>query len=385
MIRRPMTICAGVVLALAAWLHASTPAEAAAAPPDLGKSKPAQVEFNGIILQGYAGKPGVDYGSELLGQKSGIENLTKAIDVILKNSPFSTKMIRKLQKNGRVVITYHPEFKAARDGLFTLAAFYPHFFKRDDPRGRKDFVVVVGRHGIKWPTNELAMIIVHELVGHGIQHLGGWLEWVREIDLECNANLYGERFYQDIGIDKKSRDVVKFRRALESHWCADFKTYMKRTDPVALKTWDALNPDVPKLLSVFDRYVDALRKDGTAAKAIEASNAERRRKIDEGVRKQARAGDAQAQFELGRIYRDGMGIDANPRKAAEWFYLSALQGNVRAQLNLGAIYANGKGVKRDYAESLKWLRKAAAQGNAEATRLVKKIGAMIKRKEKVSP
>jgi hypothetical protein len=317
MIRCPVIACACVVLALATWLQESTPAAAAASQTDLGKSKPTQGKFNGIILQAYAGRPGVDYGGNLLGRKGGIENLNKAIDVILKNSPFSTKMIRKLQKTCRFVITYHPDFKTAQNGLFAPAAFYPHFFKRNNPNGRKDFVVVVGRHGIKWPTKELAMIIVHELVGHGIQHLGGWLDWVLEIDLECNVNLYSENLYQDIRIDKKSRDVVTFRRALESHWCAYFKAYMKSTDPVSLKIWDALNPDVPKLLSVFDLYVDALQKDGTAAKAIEAANAERQYRVDAGVRKRARADDAQAQYEMGQIYRDGIGIEENPRKAEE--------------------------------------------------------------------
>jgi TPR repeat protein len=219
------------------------------------------------------------------------------------------------------------------------------------------------------------MIIVHELVGHGIQHLNGWLDWVREIDLECNANLYGERFYQDVGIDKKSREVVQFRRALESHWCADFKAHMKQDDPAVLALWDVLDPDIPRLLAEFDRYVEAMRHSGAAAQAIEAARAMRLREIDEGVRKQAVAGDRDAQYRLALLYRDGIGLDADPRQAAEWFYRAALQGDARAQLNLGVLYANGTGVARDLSESLIWLRKAAAQGSAEAKRIIEQLRA----------
>src|SRR5208282_724350 len=42
------------------------------------------------------------------------------------------------------------------------------------------------------------------------------------------------------------------------------------------------------------------------------------------------------------------------------------QGNADAQYDLGAMYRDGKGVPQDYAEAVKWWRKAADQGNAHA-------------------
>ena len=53
-------------------------------------------------------------------------------------------------------------------------------------------------------------------------------------------------------------------------------------------------------------------------------------------------------------------------KALNAFYSLAKEDNAKAQYNVGLIYANGLGVKRDVAEAQKWYEKAAKQGNAPA-------------------
>jgi len=83
----------------------------------------------------------------------------------------------------------------------------------------------VGRHGVKWPTNELAAVLANELVGHGMQHQR--MGKMRPIDLECKAYLYEELANQDLGLNKRSSEMVRFRKGLETHWCADFKRYMR--------------------------------------------------------------------------------------------------------------------------------------------------------------
>ena len=338
---------------------------------------PHQVQYKGLILAAFPPPDDVEPDFATITEKEGVESLKAAVDLIHRTSPFSVKALEKLQANGRVMIVYQPTFRAARNGMFTLAAFYPDFYKRDDSKGCKDFVVLVGRHGVKWPTQELAMILVHELVGHGIQHLNGWLETVREIDLECNANLYAERFYQDVGIDKHSREVVQFRRSLESHWCADFRIYMRGQNPELMGLWDVLNPDVPKLMTTFNAYIAYLQKTGVAGQAIGAAKEQRMREIDQGVRRQAMAGDADAQYRLALLYRDGLGLPQNPAEAAGWFLRSAQQGDARAQTEIGILYATGKGIAQDIKQAFAWLGKAAATGDARAKRLIEQIKAQL--------
>jgi len=86
------------------------------------------------------------------------------------------------------------------------------------------------------------------------------------------------------------------------------------------------------------------------------------------VLSQAKANDADAQFQLGLWYYKGgneaVGQDYN--KDAEWFTKAAAQGHAEAQYHLGECYEYGKGVKESTEEAVKWFRKAAEQGHAGA-------------------
>jgi exopolysaccharide production negative regulator len=68
-------------------------------------------------------------------------------------------------------------------------------------------------------------------------------------------------------------------------------------------------------------------------------------------------GDANAQYNLGRIYLDGSsGIDKDTRQAARWLSLAAEKGNPSAQALLGQMLFNGQdGVARQRARGLMWL------------------------------
>ena len=51
--------------------------------------------------------------------------------------------------------------------------------------------------------------------------------------------------------------MVWFRKGLETHWCADFKRYMRSKQNSELKLWDTLNPNVPRSLAIFEDYLRA--------------------------------------------------------------------------------------------------------------------------------
>ena len=80
----------------------------------------------------------------------------------------------------------------------------------------------------------------------------------------------------------------------------------------------------------------------------------------------AEQGDAKAQYALGLMYDEGMGVPEDDAEAAEWFRKAAEQGLAEAQYTLGFMYANGKGVPKDSVEAVRWYRMAAAQGHVEA-------------------
>jgi uncharacterized protein len=64
-------------------------------------------------------------------------------------------------------------------------------------------------------------------------------------------------------------------------------------------------------------------------------------------------GDADAQFQLGRLYLDGSPSD--PHQAARWFQLAATKGDCRAEAVLGDMLFQGQKVPRQAARGLMWL------------------------------
>jgi TPR repeat protein len=123
----------------------------------------------------------------------------------------------------------------------------------------------------------------------------------------------------------------------------------------------------------------------------------------EQVKEKAASGDAMAQYELGRRYDAGVGIDADDIEAMKWYLssaqlgvpeaqlavgdaydlgwlksqegkkdalkwrlLAANQGLVEAQVRLAKQYLEGDGIPKDEKEGEKWFLKAAESGDAES-------------------
>ena len=88
---------------------------------------------------------------------------------------------------------------------------------------------------------------------------------------------------------------------------------------------------------------------------------EARPRYSTGLRKNAEAGMARSQADLGWCYEHGSGVAKNKAKAFKWYRTAAEKGNVSAQSHLGSCYENGVGVAKDELEAIKWYRKAAEQ------------------------
>jgi TPR repeat protein len=73
-----------------------------------------------------------------------------------------------------------------------------------------------------------------------------------------------------------------------------------------------------------------------------------------------------AQNSLGILYNKGLGVSLDHKKATSWFRHSAEQGYTPAQVSLGLQYADGLGIAKDYTEAVKWFNVAADLGEAAA-------------------
>ena len=76
----------------------------------------------------------------------------------------------------------------------------------------------------------------------------------------------------------------------------------------------------------------------------------------------ANQGNSSAQYCLGSMYEQGLGITRDSLEAKRWYILAANQGESRAQNRIGYMYEQAK----NYSEALKWYTLAANQGEPRA-------------------
>ena len=78
------------------------------------------------------------------------------------------------------------------------------------------------------------------------------------------------------------------------------------------------------------------------------------------LRPLADAGDAKAEFHLGRMYALGQGVGQDPGQAITWYRKAAQHGDAEAEFVLGVMFLDRSGAPQE--EALVWLRKAADKG-----------------------
>ena len=86
----------------------------------------------------------------------------------------------------------------------------------------------------------------------------------------------------------------------------------------------------------------------------------------EMIRPLAEQGDAEAQYNLGLMYKIGQGVPQDYAETVKWYRKAADQGLNDAQNNLGVMYYSGMGVPQDYVQAHLWFSLAAAAGNRNA-------------------
>ena len=87
-------------------------------------------------------------------------------------------------------------------------------------------------------------------------------------------------------------------------------------------------------------------------------------------------GDPTAQYELGRLYHQGLGVSQNYVEAAHWYRQSAKQGNADAQYSLGNMFLMGEGVDQNDDSARAWYELAADQGHVAARHNVSNLDRM---------
>jgi TPR repeat protein len=76
--------------------------------------------------------------------------------------------------------------------------------------------------------------------------------------------------------------------------------------------------------------------------------------------------DAAAMTLLGELYNQGLGVAADPGKAADWYLLAAERGDAHALSALGLMALEGRGMAKSPNQGKAWIERAAAKGEPRA-------------------
>ena len=76
----------------------------------------------------------------------------------------------------------------------------------------------------------------------------------------------------------------------------------------------------------------------------------------------AEEGYIYAQYNLGIMYDNGLGVPQDYKESAKWYRLAAEQGYSSAQHNIAYMYYNGQGVKIDKIYAYMWASIASSNG-----------------------
>ncbi len=100
-------------------------------------------------------------------------------------------------------------------------------------------------------------------------------------------------------------------------------------------------------------------------------------KAEKWLTRAGRRDSVNAQEVLGDLYFSGnYGFDKDLEKAFDWYEMAAESEDAQAEFALGYLYANGLGVERDLDLAFEWAVKSASQGYTEAATLLTSIAGL---------
>ncbi len=111
------------------------------------------------------------------------------------------------------------------------------------------------------------------------------------------------------------------------------------------------------------------------------SNKKYYKALDE-CKKMAKKGEAVAQFNLGTLYYQGLGVMADNRIAYKWIDKSAQNNFAKAQYNIGIMTANGIGSEADLSKAFGWLILAKNNAYQDAADAIEQMSGELSKKEK---
>lgn len=88
----------------------------------------------------------------------------------------------------------------------------------------------------------------------------------------------------------------------------------------------------------------------------------------------AQSGDAEAQYNIGWMYRNGYGLMMDDKQALEWWKRASEQGYIDATFSIAMLYSLGEGqVDKDMDKAVEYYLTAVEDGHEDATMIIRSM------------
>ena len=91
------------------------------------------------------------------------------------------------------------------------------------------------------------------------------------------------------------------------------------------------------------------------------------------LRKEAKRGNREAQFQLGMLFLNGNGVNQSITVARQWFTKAANKNHARSLYNLGLLYLGRQGHAKNEKQALDYFRKASRLGHSQSRRQLRLV------------
>ena len=186
-----------------------------------------------------------------------------------------------------------------------------------------------------------------------------WERAARQGHTQAQFNL-GALLWNGDGVNKDANQaIIWFRQASDAgHIQARtfLETIFDETEFAIATEAPANEPAAeldPKLSSALNSAGDAYTKKDYSEAFSQWNNA-------------ASMGNADAQYQVARLYQQGLGVAQDPAKAFEFIQLSANNGQAQAQYELAQYYLQGNMVDKNETLALYWMQSAADNKHIKA-------------------
>lgn len=168
----------------------------------------------------------------------------------------------------------------------------------------------------------------------------------------------------ELGMDQLRKYLPRLTGALATVWIAICPLSILRAQEYLVQ----IPPEIARKLADKSTFIPVVYARGIFKAPGEDARPKRKYQgfVLSDLEALAKNGDAEAEYELGIRYYNGIGVVVDQTRAFSYWLQGAKAGHLESENETGVCFARGEGVEKDIPQAIAWYSKAADEGSGDA-------------------